>query len=67
MALEVGIFLLRQWSRRIFPRMPCGIVLLNRRKGIEEFARSRSQASRFVSVNVTLGGGLKVLLAVMVP
>lgn len=47
--------------------MPCGMVRLNRLKGIEGFARSLSQASRFVSVRVTLGGGLKVLFVVMVP
>ena len=67
MALDVGISLLKQCSRSTFPRMPCGIVRLNRLKGIEGFARSRSQASRFVSVRVTLGGGLKVLFVVMVP
>ena len=67
MALEVGISLLKQCSRRILPLIPCGIVRLRRRKGIDGFARSLSQASLLVSVSVTLGGGLNVLAAVIVP
>lgn len=43
------------------------MVRLSRRRGIEEFARSLSHASRLVSVSVTRGGGLKVLVAVIVP
>lgn len=66
-ALDVGMFLLRQWSRRILPRIPCGMVRLSRRRGIEGFARSLNHASRLVSVRVTRGGGLNVLVAVMVP
>lgn len=40
--------------------MPCGIVRLSRRSEVVGLARSLSQASLFVSVTVTRGGGLKV-------
>jgi hypothetical protein len=66
-ARQIGMFLAKLWSRRDLPRMPCGIVRLSRRRGIEASARSRSHASLFVSVRVTRGGGLNVLLAVIVP
>lgn len=55
-----GINLLRHWSRSALPRIPWGIVRLSLRKGTDGLARSRSQASRLLSVRVTRGGGLKV-------
>lgn len=57
-ALSVGTFFLVHCSRRTLFLMPCGIVLLRRRSGINGFARSRNQVSLFVSVKVTRGGGL---------
>lgn len=42
------------------------MVRLSRRNGIDGFERSLSQASRFVSVKVTLGGGLKVFVVEIV-
>ena len=43
------------------------MVRLSRRSGMDGLAKSLSHASRLVSVKVTLGGGLKTLLAVTVP
>jgi hypothetical protein len=43
------------------------MVLLCFRKGTSGFDKSRSQASRFVSVTVTRGGGLNVDGAVHLP
>lgn len=54
------MFLFRHCSRRPFPLIPCGIVLLNRRSEVVGLARSLSQPSLFVSVTVTRGGGLNV-------
>ena len=66
-ARSMGTFLFRHWSSRVLPRMPCGIVLLSRRNEMAGFARSFSQNSLFVSVNVTRGGGLNVDGAVTCP
>lgn len=66
-ARSVGTSLFRHWSRSVLPRMPCGIVRLSRLSEMAGFARSLSQISRFVSVKVTRGGGLKVEGAVICP
>ena len=66
-ARSVGTFLLRHWSSRTLPRIPCGIVRLSRRSEMLGFARSLSQTSRLVSVRVTRGGGLKVEAEVICP
>lgn len=66
-ALSVGTPLLVHCSKRTLFLMPWGIVLLNRRNGINGFAKSRSQVSLFVSVKVTRGGGLNVGAEVTCP
>ena len=43
------------------------MVRLRRRKETDGSERSLSHDSRFVSVRVTLGGGLKVLAVVTLP
>ena len=43
------------------------MVRLRRRKGTSGLAKSRSQASRLLSVSVTRGGGLKVDTALTRP